>query len=402
MRNDLKPLYEPESVAVIGASSKPGKPGNDVIRNIMANQYPGRLYLVNPKAEQIEGLPVWPSIDALPEAVDQAILILPAQANPAAIKACAEKGVKSLVLAAGGFAEVDQAGEALQAEITRAIRAAGIRAIGPNTSGHISMPANYTSSFFPLGPIRKGAVSFITQTGNFATHTMRYMLSAEHIGVARVTGLGNKVDLDECDVLEYYADDPATEAIVAYLENLKRPRRFIEIASEVTKTKPMVMLKGGATQEGAAAAMAHTAALASDDRILDGALRQAGITRVYKYSHLILAAKAFSYKPWPLGNRVSFLAPSGAMLVCLTDRRVNRLPEHPRKPRLVPERQSSRVSAHPAPVAAILRSGVSYPGDPRTVDPTGPIPVWSGRPLRGRDCRLRLRSAAFRRPSLTK
>jgi len=132
-------------------------------------------------------------------------------------------------------------------------------------------------------------------------------------------GLGNKVDVDESEVLEYYAEDPETKAIFVYLESFRRPRRFLDIAREVTRTKPVIFLKGGGTAEGAQAAVAHTAALASDERVIDGALKQAGITRVYKYSHLFLAAKALAVMPLPKGNRASFLAPSGAMLVVLTD-----------------------------------------------------------------------------------
>jgi acyl-CoA synthetase (NDP forming) len=207
-----------------------------------------------------------------------------------------------------------------------AIQDSGVRAIGPNTSGHISTPHRFTSSFFPLGKIPRGNISYIAQTGNFATHTMRYIMSAENYGVSRVLGLGNKLDVEESEVLDYYGRDPETKAIFIYLESFKHPRRFMETARHVTRAKPVILLKGGATSEGAGAAVAHTAALASDDRIIDGALRQAGVVRVYKYSHLFLAAKALASMPLPRGNRVSFLAPSGAMLVCVADlcsRRLN-------------------------------------------------------------------------------
>jgi acyl-CoA synthetase (NDP forming) len=155
---------------------------------------------------------------------------------------------------------------------------------------------------------------------------MRYIMSAENYGVARVVGLGNKLDVEESEVLEYYTGDPETKAVFVYLESFKKPRRFLEVARSATRSKPVILLKGGATEAGAEAAVAHTAALASDDRIISGALQQAGVVRVFKYSHLFLAAKAVSCMPLPKGNRVSFLAPSGAMLVCLTDlckRRLN-------------------------------------------------------------------------------
>ena len=316
---NLDKFFEPQSVAVIGASGTPHKAGNDVIKNILANEFDGRLYLVNPKGGDILGHQVYPSIQDLPEKIDLAIIILPANATPQAIRDCAAQGAQAIVLAAGGFAEVDRQGEELQQETIKAIRQSGVRVIGPNTSGHTSTPHKFTSSFFPLGKIPRGNVSYIAQTGNFATHTMRYIMTAEHFGVARVLGMGNKLDVEESEVLEYYAQDPETQAIFIYLESFKRPRRFLEVAREVTRIKPVILLKGGATAEGSRAAVAHTAALASDDRIIDGALRQAGVVRVYNYSHLILAAKALSSMPLPRGNRVSLLAPSGAMLVCMTD-----------------------------------------------------------------------------------
>ncbi len=312
-------FFNPKSVAVIGASAAQGKPGNDVLQNILANEYPGGLYLVNPKGGEILERPVYRSIQDLPDGIDLAVIILPAHLNPQAVRDCAAKGIRAIVLAAGGFSEVDAKGEHLQQELIDAVRETGVRVIGPNTSGHTSTPAKFTSTFFPQGRIPRGNISYIAQTGNFATHTMRYISSAEHFGVARVVGLGNKVDIDESDVLDYYATDPETRAIFVYLESFKDPRRFLNIAKEVTRTKPVILLKGGSTSEGASAAVAHTAALASDDRIIEGVLKQAGITRIYRYSHLFLAAKALSVMPLPKGNRVSFMAPSGAMLVILTD-----------------------------------------------------------------------------------
>jgi acyl-CoA synthetase (NDP forming) len=322
----LEKFFEPDSVVVVGASDTAHKAGNDVIKNILANEFGGDLYLVNPKGGEIFGHRVYRAIADLPDGIDLAIIILPAAVTAQAIRECAAKGIKAVVLAAGGFAEVDESGEKLQAETLSAIEDSGIRVIGPNTSGHISTPQHFTSSFFPLGKIPRGNIAYIAQTGNFATHTMRYIMSAENYGVSRVLGLGNKLDVEESEVLEFYGRDPETAAIFVYLESFKRPRRFLEIARQVTRTKPVILLKGGATSQGARAAVAHTAALASDDRISDGALRQAGIVRVYKYSHLFLAAKALAAMPLPGGNRVSFLAPSGAMLVCMTDlcsRRLN-------------------------------------------------------------------------------
>jgi acyl-CoA synthetase (NDP forming) len=274
---------------------------------------------VNPKGGQILGLPVSTSIDRLPDGVDLALIVLPAEATPQAVRECAARGIRHVVCMAGGFAEVDETGGRLQRELEEIVRETGIRLMGPNISGHTSTPASFTSAFFPLGKIRRGTVSIIAQTGNFATHTMKYILSAEHYGVSRVIGLGNKVDIDESDALEYLGDDPETAAILLYLESFKRPARFLELARRVTRHKPMVILKSGATEAGRQAAVAHTAALAAEDRVVDGMLRQAGIVRVSDYTHLLIALKALSMLPLPRGNRASFLAPSGALLVVLSD-----------------------------------------------------------------------------------
>ncbi len=201
---------------------------------------PGELYLVNPKGGEIEGKRVYGSIGDLPEGIDLAVIILPAKLNPQAIRECAARGIKAIVLAAGGFSEVDDEGRLLQAELETVVQETGVRVIGPNTSGVTSTPFNFTSSFFPLGKVPRGNISYIAQTGNFATHTMRYIATGENYGVARVVGIGNKVDVDESDVLEYYATDPETKAIFVYLESLKSPKRFLEIARETTRHKPII------------------------------------------------------------------------------------------------------------------------------------------------------------------
>ena len=319
MEAALKKFLEPQSVAIIGASATPGKGGNDIIRNIHSNDYRGQLYLVNPRGGEIQGVKVFKSISDLPAGLDLAVLVLPASASLLALKECAKRGMKAAVLVAGGFAEVDDQGESLQEEILGVVRKTGMRVLGPNTSGLLSMPQNLAASFFPLGKIPRGNISYIAQTGNFATHSMRYIMSAENYGVARVVGLGNKVDVEESEVLESLGEDPETKAIMLYLESFERPRRFLEVARKVTRHKPVLLLKGGSTGKGAQAAVTHTAAMAADDRLVSGALRQAGVVRMSKYSDLVLAAKALALMPLPKGRRVAVLAPSGAMLVCLAD-----------------------------------------------------------------------------------
>ncbi len=293
MPDTMNKFFAPKSAAVIGASGTAGKPGNVVVRNMLDAGFKGTIHLVNPRGGEIEGLPVTKSIDALPDGIDQAVVTLPATHTPGTVRELAAKGIKAIVLAASGFAEVDQLGEDLQQDLAAAIKETGVRVLGPNTTGHVSVPGAYTSSFFPLGEVRRGSVSYITQTGNFCGISLRHILSAEHYGIARSCGLGNKADLDECDLLEFYGEDP--------------------------ETKSVFLLKGGASDEGARAALAHTGSLAADGRVVDGAIEQSGVTRLQKYSQLFHVAKALDTMPLPRGNKVSFLSPSGAFTVCLTD-----------------------------------------------------------------------------------
>ena len=318
-KRNLKRFFAPRSVAVVGASSTRGRPGHTVIENMRANGYDGKIYPVNPRGGRLMGMKVYKTIGDLTSGIDLAIVILPAAATPQAVRDCGSKKFGSIVLVAGGFAEVDHAGEDLQEELERAAQETGVRVLGPNTAGHISTPADFTSSFFPLGEIPKGPISYVAQTGNFTGAMMKHIISAENYGVARCIGLGNTVDIDETDVFEFLADDPYTKTIFFYLESLRRPREFVEIAKRVTPKKPVIVLKGGATADGAKAALSHTASMGSDDRILDGALRQAGVVRIDEFSHLFLAAKAAAPMPVPAGNRVGFVSPSGAFIVHISD-----------------------------------------------------------------------------------
>ncbi|MCX5918563.1 MAG: CoA-binding protein, partial [Deltaproteobacteria bacterium] len=196
MSDVFRYFFEPRSVAVIGASKTPGKAGNEILVNMLANGYPGKIFPINPGGEEILGYPSYRSVKEIPEPIDLAVFIVPAEKTLEPLKECAKKKVPAAVIASGGYAEVDQQGANLQEEILKVARSAGLRIIGPNTSGLTSTPANLTTTFFPLGKVRRGPISYIAQTGNFATHTMQWINTAENFGVARVAGLGNKIDIE--------------------------------------------------------------------------------------------------------------------------------------------------------------------------------------------------------------
>jgi acyl-CoA synthetase (NDP forming) len=316
---DLKSFLEPKSVAIIGASETPGKAGQGVMSNLLANEYVGRIYPVNPKAVNIMGRRVYSSVRDLPETPDAAVIVIPASAAVEAVEECAAKGVKSVVIESGGFAEVDEQGAHLESRLTEIAHKSGMRILGPNTSGIISTPGKFVTTFFPLGKIRRGSVSYVAQTGNFATHTMKWILSAENYGVSRVIGLGNKCDVDEGEVVEFLGSDPETRVICVYLEGFKNGRHFIEAARAVSKKKPVIALKGGVTAGGTRAVSTHTASMATEAEMLDGIFKQAGVARIQRYTDLINVPKAMEFQPLPRGNRVAIFAPSGAMGVLAAD-----------------------------------------------------------------------------------
>lgn len=315
----LKYFFEPESLAVIGASKTPGKAGYEILRNLLANEYGGKIYPINPIEREIMGFKSFPSVKDIKEKIDLAVFIVPAGKTLEPLQDCAAKKVPAVIISSGGFAEAGEVGGALQNEILRIAKAHGMRLIGPNTSGITSTPANLTTTFFPLGKIRRGPISYIAQTGNFATHTMKWILTGENFGVARVAGLGNKIDVDDADILQYLGDDPATKAILMYVEGFRDARRFLRIAQEVTRKKPVIVLKGGKTEAGAERAFTHTASLAGNKKIIEGAFRQAGIVQVKRYIDLINVAKSVAWQPIPQGKNVAALAPSGALGVVIAD-----------------------------------------------------------------------------------
>lgn len=319
MSDIFKYFFEPESVAIIGASKTPGKAGNEILVNLRANGYAGKIYAVNPSGEEIMGFPSYRSVKDIPGSVDLAVFIVPAEKTLGPLRECAEKKIPAAVIASGGYAEVGRAGARLQDEILAVARTSGMRIIGPNTSGLSSTPASLTTTFFPLGKIRRGPISYLAQTGNFATHTMRWIMTAENFGVARVVGLGNKIDVEDAEVLDYLGRDPETKAVLMYVEGFRQARRFFEVAREVTRKKPVIVFKGGRTKAGAERAFSHTASLSGNDAIFDAACRQSGIARVTRYFDLINAAKGIAFQALPAGRRVSSLAPSGALGVVVAD-----------------------------------------------------------------------------------
>lgn len=313
----LHKFFDPESVAVVGASRTLGKAGNVIVINLLHLGYKGRIYPVNPRADIIAGLKVYPSVSSIPEVVDVAVVATPSVHIPGIMEDMAAKGVKRVIIISSGFAEGGEKGKSLQEDVLKIARKAGMRIVGPNTTGIMSTESMFCTSFIPIEGIPPGDVAFVAQTGLFLGVLLETILSEEHFGISRVAGLGNKMDLEDADMLEYLLQDEKTGVICFYVEGVKDGRRFFEIARKAKK--PILVVKSGVTEEGSEAAVSHTASLSGDDRLFSAMCNQAKIIRMEDLEELVEAAKAFVFQPLPQGKRVAVVHYTGAGCVMGAD-----------------------------------------------------------------------------------
>jgi len=316
---NLTAVFEPRSVAVVGASATPNKAGFNIVDNLLRLGYEGQIYPVNPKAEEILGLKTYPAVDQIPHQVDAAVIATPARVAVDVMRDCARKGVRAVIIISSGFSEGSEEGRQLEDEVLAIARAAGIRLVGPNTTGIFNGEIHFTSSFAPIDKLPSGNVAFIAQTGLFLGILLDHILTTQHFGVSKVAGLGNKADVNDADVLEYLAEDAQTEVVAMYIEGLSDGRRFLKVVREIAREKPLVVLKAGITEAGAEAALSHTASLAGRAEVFEAACEQAGLLRVHSFEELLDVVKAFSFLPLPRGNRVAVIHYTGAGCVIAAD-----------------------------------------------------------------------------------
>ena len=274
---DISTLFVPQSVAVIGASSKPGKVGNFVVKNLISSGYTVRIYPINPKEETIEGIKNYHSILDVPENVDLVVVSIPAPSVPAAARECIQKGVKNMIVLTAGFKEVGHEGAELERELVEIAREGNMNILGPNVIGSIDTKSPINASFGQIMP-NKGDIAFISQSGAMLVAILDWSVSAG-IGFSKTISIGNKADISEIDLIEYLGDDPDTNVILCYLESIADGDRFLNVVSEVPKKKPIVILKSGSSSAGAKAASSHTGALAGSDLAYDLAFEQTGAIR---------------------------------------------------------------------------------------------------------------------------
>ena len=315
---DLEKMFNPDSVAIIGASNKTGKVGNIIVNNIVSGGYKGKVYPINPNADgEICGIKAYKSILDIKEEVDLVIMSIPARAVNPSIKECGEAGVKNMVVITAGFKEIGDEGAKLEEEMVQLANEYGINIIGPNSLGTTNSHLPLNSSFAQLMP-PKGNIAFISQSGAMMVAILDWSLNSG-IGFSKVISLGNKADVNEIELIQYLADDEETAVIICYLESISAGDEFLEVMKEVTQKKPVIILKSGSSQAGAKAASSHTGALAGSDLSFDTAFKQSGVLRAENMDDLFDMGLAFSKCPLPTGRKVAIITNAGGGGVVTVD-----------------------------------------------------------------------------------
>jgi acyl-CoA synthetase (NDP forming) len=310
-------FFSPRRVAVIGATNKFGF-GYGVPKYLMEHGYRDRLYLVNPKQTEIFGLPVYPSITDVPAEIDLAIIVTPAPAIPDVIAGCLEKGVGSIIIESAGFSETGPEGRRLEESISDMAAGTSTRIIGPNCVGVVNPRNGFATTEISLSGLKPGHIAVVAQSGVFGNILMDWA-PTQNLGLSKVITIGNRLDVDECDVLAYLAEDEATRVIVLYMEGVKDGPRFAATARRVAAKKPVLVLKTGRTEAGGAATASHTGSLAGNDAIYNGIFRQSGLIRADNYIELFDMAKVLAGQPPPSEPTVAVVTSSGSMGAMTTD-----------------------------------------------------------------------------------
>jgi len=313
----MRTLFYPGSIAVLGATSVEGKLGYNVFRNLLFHKFAGKLYPINPKSESVQGVKAYRSITEVPDPVDLAIVLVPASAAVTAVEECCRKGVKIIVVETAGFAETGADGKAAQEKIREIIKAHGCRLLGPNCSGVINTHVGNVQSIGLVEELEKGNIGMTAQAGVYAAGILTGLRHVMNFGI--VATIGNKMDISETDILEYLGSDDHIDVVAMYMEDVKSGRRFIDVASEVTKKKPVIALKGGRTAAGTKVVSSHTASLAGNEEINSAAFRQSGIIRARDNEHLFGLLKAFARQPLPRGDGILVITYTGSLGVAATD-----------------------------------------------------------------------------------
>ncbi len=319
--NNIEAIINPNSIAVVGATNRPESVGLATFKNLLQSAYKGVLYPVNSKSKSIQGVKAYPRLLDIPDDVDLAIIIVPAEIVPSVVEEAAQKKVKACVVITAGFKEIGGRGAELEKHLQALVKETGISIVGPNCLGVINTnkEVRMNASFARKMP-KAGNIAFISQSGALCTSVLDYA-AGRNIGFSKFVSFGNKADVNEIDFLKYLKNDPDTDVILMYLEDITDGREFIEIAREITfgAGKPILAVKSGRSAEGARAAASHTGSLAGSDATYDAIFLQSGIQRVEGINELFHYALAFSQQPLPKGNRIAIVTNAGGPGIMATD-----------------------------------------------------------------------------------
>ncbi len=315
----MKLLFEPEVVAVIGASRERGKIGAEIFYNLVSNGFRGKVVPINPKAKEILGIPSFARLTDVPGPVDLAVLSVPAELVSGAVDDCVAKGVKAIIVITAGFSETGDEGRRREAALVEKIRAAGIRMVGPNCMGLVNTDPDVCldATFAPVYP-PAGRVALSSQSGALGLALLDYA-SKLNLGISTFVSVGNKADVSGNDLIQYWAEDPRTDVILLYLESFGNPVRFSRIARRVARKKPIIAVKSGRSRAGSRAATSHTGALAEADPVVDALFRQAGVIRTQTLEELFDVATLLAHQPVPRGRRVGILTNAGGPGILAAD-----------------------------------------------------------------------------------
>lgn len=314
----LNPFFEPQGIVLVGASRNPMKLGFGLARNLVQSGYAGAIHFVNPGGGTLLERPLYPHISHVPDPVDLAVLLVPAPNMPQAIADCGKRGIRAAVLASGGFRETGAAGAALEEECLRVAQQYGIRLIGPNCIGLLDTHLPLDTTFLPPPGPTSGAVAFISHSGAICAAVIDWA-RGQGFGLSRLVSLGNQLDVQETDVLTAVAADPYTRVVTMYLEGLSDGRRFVQVAEQVSREKPVLALKVGRFASGQRAVASHTGALAGQESAFDAAFTRAGVMRAETSEELFDWARALAWCPLPQGRRVAVLTNAGGPGVTAAD-----------------------------------------------------------------------------------
>jgi len=313
----LQTFFNPKSVAIIGASRQKGKVGYEILVNLIAGGYAGKIYPINPKADEIEGLKVYPDLPSIGETPDLVIVIVPAQFVAGVLEECAKVHVKSVVIITAGFKEVGPEGKKLEEEIVQIARRSGIRFVGPNCLGLIAPSHKLNASFGGDLPV-PGGIAYISQSGALLAAILD-TANANGIGFSSLVSIGNKADVDELDLVEAFGSQRETKVIAGYLENIKDGNAFVREAELISQKKPILLMKSGRTAAGAKAASSHTGSLAGGDVAYESAFTRAGVIRCESIKQQFDFAQAFANQPLPKGRNVVVITNAGGPGIMAAD-----------------------------------------------------------------------------------